>query len=51
MNFFDLQVNQLMAYSVHLGHTKKNSLNGAAWMILAFRQNVAVLIFENLFTY
>lgn len=43
MNYFDLHFSQLLAYGVHIGHTRKNTLVGAAWMISAFRQAVAII--------
>ena len=30
MNYFDLQFSQLMSYGVHIGHTRQNTLIGAA---------------------
>lgn len=43
MDYFDLQFSQLMSYGVHIGHTRRNTLVGAAWMISSFRQDVAVI--------
>lgn len=41
--FFDLSFNQLLTYSVHVGHNVSNTLMYSAWFVSAFRQSTAII--------
>jgi len=43
MKFFDLKLNQLMAYGIHIGHTLYNNIVLSGWMIGALRQSVSII--------
>jgi len=46
MHQIKLAYSQLISFSVHIGHTKKNTLLFAAWYVFNFKFNLA---FINLF--
>lgn len=49
MVFYKLVYDVLLRLGVHIGHTRSNTLNFSAWMIVAFRKKIAIIdIFKSL---
>jgi len=51
MKFLDLKFSQLMSYGVHIGHTLRNNIIWAGWMIGALRQTVSIInVWKSIYT-
>lgn len=49
MVFYNLFYDVLFRFGIHIGHTRSNTLNFSAWMIVVFRKKVAIIdLFKSL---